>query len=117
MKTLFLRPDTWDLVLDNNGNLAVADQTYAQAQDIASACRVFRGDQYYDQTVGIPYLEEILGKGRYSLALYRKYLEDAALSVSGVVSATVDFEMQSGRVVSGNVSFKNDQGHTGSLGL
>ena len=39
--TLLLDPDTWDLTVDNNGNIAVAAPPYAVAQDVASAIRTF----------------------------------------------------------------------------
>lgn len=98
MKTLFLRPDSWDLMLDTDGNIAVANSTYQQAQDIASACRTIKQDMYFNQQDGIPYLTDILGKGKYPLALYRKYLQDAALSVPGVVSAQAELSMSDNRV-------------------
>ena len=98
MRTLFLRPDSWDLVLDTDGNIAVANSTYQQAQDIASACRTIKQDMYFNQQDGIPYLTDILGKGKYPLALYRKYLQDAALSVPGVVSAQAELSMSDNRV-------------------
>ena len=98
MKTLFLRPDNWDLMLDTDGNIAVASSTYQQAQDIASACRTIKQDMYFNQQDGIPYLTDILGKGKYPLALYRKYLQDAALSVPGVVSAQAELSMSDNRV-------------------
>ena len=42
MKTLLLRPDTWDLTLDSAGNIAVAENPYALAQDAASAIKLFQ---------------------------------------------------------------------------
>ena len=51
--TIFLDPRTWDLSLDVNGNIAVATSTYQRAQDIASACHVFRGDIYFNQLDGM----------------------------------------------------------------
>lgn len=35
------------LALDVEGNIASATSTYQRAQDICSACRVFRGDLYF----------------------------------------------------------------------
>lgn len=61
-KTLMLDPETWDLTLDGNGNIAIAEDGYAVAQDVASACLVFSGECYYDNTLGIPWKEEVLGK-------------------------------------------------------
>lgn len=117
MKTLFLLPDSWDLVLDADGNIAVASATYQQAQDIASACRVFVQDMYFNQSAGIPYLSDILGKGRYPLSLYRQYLTDAALSVDGVTSATVDLCMADGRLLRGQIQFTNENNQTGVISL
>ena len=86
MKTIFLNPRTWDLDLDTQGNIAIATDEYQQAQDIASSCRVFLGDDYYNKDDGIPYLEEIMGKSGYPMALYQRHLHDRSMLVSGVVS-------------------------------
>lgn len=114
--TLFLMPDTWDLTLDNNGNIAIATSTYQQAQDICSACRTMVKDMYYSQTEGIPYLEKILGMKTYSLALYRQQLYDACMSVDGVTSATVNLQLKD-RVLSGTIQFKNTQDETVTINL
>ncbi len=117
MNTLFLLPDTWDLTLDSSGNIAIASDVYQQAQDIASACRVFRNDMYFNQNDGIPYQESILGKSSYPLGLYQSELRQAALSVNGVVSAKIAFNKVENRVLSGMIEFKNDQGQAGVVGL
>lgn len=117
MKTLFLMPDSWDLILDASGNIAIASSTYQQAQDIASACRTIKQDMYFNQQEGIPYLTDILGKGKYPLALYRKYLQDAALSVPGVISAEVELLLTNERIVRGQIKFTNDKNKTGVIGL
>jgi hypothetical protein len=117
MKTLFLMPDSWDLALDANGNIAVAESTYQQAQDIASACRTMKQDMYFNQQEGIPYLTEILGNGRYPLALYRKYLQDAALSVPGVLTALPELYLANDRIVRGMIKFTNDKNQTGVIDL
>ncbi|MEY0950252.1 hypothetical protein AB7179_08625 [Providencia manganoxydans] len=117
MKTLFLHPDTWDLTLDVSGNLAIASDQYARAQSVANTCRVFMKDMYYAQQEGIPYLEEILGKNRFSLSLYRQYLQDAALSVEGVVSAKVELSTANDRVVRGRITFTDKDGREGAIEL
>ena len=117
MKTLFLMPDTWDLALDASGNIAFSTSTYQQVQDIASACRLFVKDQYFSQSTGIPYLTEILGSYKYPLSLYRRYLEDAALTVHGVVSATADLSLSGDRIVSGKIEFTNAKGKQGVVSL
>lgn len=116
MRTLFLMPDTWDLAIDSSGNIATATQTYQQAQDIASACRVFKYDMYFNQQAGIPYKEKILGYSNYSLALYRSQLEEAALSVNGVVSAIAVLSMKD-RTITGAITFTNSANQTGVINL
>lgn len=117
MKTLFLMPSNWDLALDASGNIAVAESTYQVAQDIASACRVITGDMYYDKTAGIPYLDEILGKGRYSLSLYTQQLQSAALTVPSVTSALIDMRTINERVLSGMITFTTTNNEKGVLAL
>lgn len=111
MTTLFLDPKTWDLALDNAGNIAYAKDPYAKAQDVASAIRLFKGELYYDTEKGIPYFDETLGK-KQSLALYQYRLEQAALAVSGVVSAKATIESRDGRVVAGAISFTDNTDNT-----
>lgn len=62
MKTLLLDQNIWDLVKDAHGNIALASEPYAIAQDVASAVRVFLGEVWYDTAQGVPYLQQILGK-------------------------------------------------------
>lgn len=61
-RTLQLDPASWDLMLDGSGNIAIADSGYSAAQDVASACLVFSGECYYDNTLGIQWKEEVLGR-------------------------------------------------------
>ncbi|OAM35987.1 hypothetical protein A7P98_05345 [Eikenella sp. NML080894] len=107
MNTLYLDPQSWDLALDVAGNIALAKDPYAKAQDVASAARLFVGELYYDIEKGIPYFEETLGK-KQSFALYRYRLVQAALSVPGVVAADVAAELRDGRVLSGSLKFTDD---------
>lgn len=108
MNTLYLDPQSWDLALDAAGNIALAKDPYAKAQDVASAARLFAGELYYDTEKGIPYFEETLGK-KQSFALYRHRLVQAALSVPGVVSADVSVELRNGRVLSGSLKFTDNE--------
>lgn len=117
MNTLFLMPNTWDLALDRAGNIAISRDLYAIAQDVASACRVFTQDLYFDQEAGIPYLEEILGHNRYSLALYRTQLEDQAKTVPEVETAQAILSTMSGRIVTGRIEFTTTDGRSGALEL
>lgn len=100
--TLLLDAVDWDLVLDADGNIAVADEPYALAQDAASAVRTFAGECYWDTTLGIPYLEQVFGR-RPSLATLKSLFVGAAMTVPGVASATCFITTSSSRVVSGQV--------------
>jgi hypothetical protein len=59
VNTLLLTTDTWDITLDVNNNLAIATGPYAIAQDVASACRTFLGEVWYNINLGMPYLQQI----------------------------------------------------------
>lgn len=117
MKTFFLLPATWDLTLDTQGNIAVATEEYQQAQDISSSCRVFLGDDYYNKNDGIPYLESIMGRSAYPIALYQRHLHDRSMLVDGVVSIDVSLQPIKDRVVSGNITFTNEKNLRGTIGL
>jgi len=116
MRTLFLLPETWDIELDSSGNIAVASDIYQQSQDVASACRTFSRDLYYDQDAGIPYFDQVLGQYGYPLSLFKMNLEEAAKSIPGVVSASAQLRL-SGRVASGSILFTNEDSQTGQINL
>lgn len=86
LDTLFLMPDEWDLTVDAFGNIALAGTPYAQAQDVACACRLWRGEARYDTTRGVPYESEILGQ-RPPPSLLSGWFETEALTVSGIENA------------------------------
>lgn len=109
--TLLLDRSAWDLVLDSSGNIAMAEPPYALAQDVASALRTFLGEVWYDTSDGIPYFEQVLGH-LPPQSLLVSYLQNAALSVSGVVSAqailqSIDYNS---RTVTGQVQFIDESG-------
>ncbi|VWB88061.1 hypothetical protein BLA13014_04076 [Burkholderia aenigmatica] len=84
--TLLLDQTVWDLCADTSGNIAMAAEPYAIAQDVASAERTFRGECWFDTTVGVPYWSDILGK-RPPLPLVKKDFVNEAKRVQNVVSA------------------------------
>lgn len=86
--TLLLDRAQWDLTLDAQGNIALATEPYSLSQDAASAIRTFLGECYFDTTVGVPWLTQILSR-RPSLALLKAQLAAAAKTVSNVASAQV----------------------------
>jgi hypothetical protein len=109
MNTLLLDTVTWDLVIDAHGNIAMASNPYALAQDAASAIKTFQGEVYYDTTQGVPY-QSILGK-RPNLAFTKKALIDAALTVPEVVSANCFLTgFSSTRTLSGQVQTTSANG-------
>lgn len=109
MDTLLLAQDTWDLVLDINGNLAVASAPYAIAQDVASAVRANVGDIWYDRNAGVPLTAEILGH-QPTLQLVRQHIETAALTVPGVTAARCILASLSGRVLTGQIQVTDNSG-------
>jgi len=86
MKTMLLNPQTWDLTLDVDGDIALASNPYSVAQDIASACALYLGELWYDTTQGIAYFQSYLGRPPAPSAL-KGSLVRAALTVSDVASA------------------------------
>lgn len=115
--TLFLNPETWDLELGSDGNIAVATDTYQQAQDICSAGRTFLGEAYYNKSLGIPYFEDVLGTHGFPLALYKMYLENAALSIGGVESASAILGHDLNRKATGYIAFTNSDNEQGQISL
>jgi hypothetical protein len=116
MDTLLLAVDTWDFVLDAAGNWARASVPYARAQDVASACRVFLGEVWYDDTLGIPFATKILGQAPPAVYFQEQFVS-AALSVDGVVAAQcviTEFDRAT-RTVKGQVQFTDADGNTGSI--
>jgi len=124
MKTILLDVSTWDYTVDASGNWAVADEPYALAQDVSSACRLIKGELWYDTSQGIPYLNlngntgQILGKTP-PLSVVQEYLVQSALTVPGVVSAVAVIESfdPATRHVAGQVQFVDSDGNTGAVSL
>lgn len=110
MKTVLLDVDAWDLVLDVNGNIAVADKPYALAQDAASAERTFLGECWYNSTIGVPYFQSFLGRAPNPALMKQKFVGQARL-VPEVVSATVFFTSFANRRVTGQVQVTDANGN------
>jgi hypothetical protein len=111
LNTLLLDNVAWDLVLDSNGNIALASPPYAVAQDVASACRLFLGELWYDTTQGVPYWQQFLGQNPTSSQV-ASALNSAALTVPGVVTANTVITSIAGREVSGQVQFETTDGQS-----
>ncbi len=108
--TLLLDQTNWDLVLDVDGNIAVAGPPYSLAQDAACAIKLFSGELYYDTSQGVPYFRTTLGKFP-SLGLLKSQMVDAAKTVPGVTGAQCFITGVSGdRLVSGQVQITEVNG-------
>ena len=111
MKSLLLDRTAWDLVLTASGDIAVASEPYAIAQDVATALRTFKNDCWYDQAKGLPYWQKILGKFP-PMSVVRSLLEKEALTVAGVVSAKVVNLSITDRALTGEVEITDTYGTT-----
>ncbi len=111
MKTLLLDQGQWDLVLDASGNIALASEPYAIAQDAASAVRTFKGEAWYDTTLGIPYFQQVLGQWP-PVSLVKSLVVAEALRVPGTVSAVCVITGLSNRMMTGQIQITDDSGAT-----
>jgi len=110
MNTLLLSTDTWDLTVDSSGNLAVATGLYAIAQDVASACRTFLGEVWYDTTLGVPLTDRILGKLPPASFLKAQF-QGQGEAVPGVASVTANFNTVAiDRVLTGSLLITSTAG-------
>ena len=116
MKTLLLDTATWDLVLDASGGIAVAADPYSVAQDVASACRVFQGEQWYNTAAGVPYFQRILGVAT-SLSFIKAKIAAAAATVPGCNNPTVYITGLKSRTLTGQVQFTDDNGNVVAAAL
>jgi hypothetical protein len=110
MDTLYLN-SAHDLCLDANGNIAVAANPYALAQDAACAINVFLGECFYDTKLGIDYFGKFLGKTP-NIELLRAKMTAEALKVPEVSTAKVYFAAMNNRVISGQVQVTSTSGIT-----
>lgn len=111
MDTLLLDRTTWDLCLDSNGNIALASDPYALAQDAASAIRLFSAELWYDTSQGIPYFQSILGRPP-PIAFMKSRFIAAALTVPGVASAKCFITKFENRALEGQVQITSVTGQT-----
>jgi hypothetical protein len=110
MKTMLLDTVAWDLVLDVNGNIAVAENPYSLAQDAASACRTFLAECWYNTTIGVDYFR-LLGAAP-NIPLLKAKLIGQCLLVPDVVKAQVFITGFVNRRVTGQVQVTSEDGVT-----
>ncbi len=109
MSTLLLDQTTWDLVADASGNIALATDPYAIAQNVASACQTFLGECWYNTLNGVPYWEQIFGQSP-PLSLVKSDLIAAALTVPGCTNPQVFLNNIQNRTLSGQIQFTGPSG-------
>lgn len=117
-KTLALDRTVWDLVIDTKGNIAVVTNPYSIAQDVATALRCFRGESWYDISLGIPYLTDVFSFA-VPLSLVAVRLEEEALRVPHVITARAVFTKNDTqtRVLEGAMLITDDLGNEMRIGL
>lgn len=125
MDTLMLDTTLWDLDVDLYGNLAtVGDATPANvqtgpgmrlAQDVATRCRAWNGEVYFDTTQGIRY-PTILGAAP-NLAVVQNAFNTEALKVPTCVTAIAQFGFAAGsiRSLTGQVTVADVNGNSGTI--
>jgi len=110
--TLYLDPDSWDLALEVNGNIALAGAPYSLAQDVASTCRLWEGEYIYDVTQGLPYEQSILGQLLPVNVLTEMYNKNAT-SVPDIATANTLLQYnKESRVLSGQINLTLTDGST-----
>ena len=109
MDTVYLVPGSWDLTVDIHGNIAMASNPYALAQDAASAIKLFAGEAWYDTTQGIPYWAQVLGLNP-PLQLLKTYIVGAALTVPEVTGAQAFITGFTNRNIVGQVQITDKTG-------
>lgn len=116
MNTILLNPQTWDLMVDASGNIAMASEPWSITQDVSSACRLFQGELWYDTAQGIPYLQQVLGQPLL-VSFLAGQLEAAALTVPGVATANAFITGLVGRRLTGQVLITTTNGDTAVANL
>ena len=114
--TLLLNPQSWDLMITADQNIAAAADPYALAQDAASAIRLFQGEDYYDTTRGVPYWQEILGRWP-TIRVMKANFVAAAETVPGVVTASCFIESIVDRRPKGQVQITDKTGSQSTVGF
>jgi hypothetical protein len=114
--TSLMLTNSWDLSVKGE-NIAVCDtDQYAMAQDVATACRLFYGENWYNVKIGVKYFEDILGK-MPPKSLISAYYQKAALSVPGVVAVKVFVDSILNRRMRGRILFTDAAGLSHNVSL
>lgn len=105
----------WDLTLDAFGNIGTALSSEAVAQESASACLVFYGECYYDNTLGIPWDTQVLGKAPSTVYIAQKMQNEAKkLPIVDQALCTVYFDRET-RSTRGTMRLTDTEGNTAQV--
>ena len=110
MKSLKLTSQ-WDLTVDENGNIAMIDDGLQIAQDVATACRVWRGESLFDTTRGIPYKEEIMGN-LPNMTVLQAYCSQEGTRINGAEIITIKDVSFENRVLKPDIQITTNTGDT-----
>jgi hypothetical protein len=112
--------DSWDLYLNEAGNIVTKLAAEATAQNVANECRLFIRDAYFEFDKGLPHMSLELGQKMPPQPLLRTFLKQAATRVSDVLTILnidlVNFD-QNRRVLTGDVSFVTMEGESVKVSL
>jgi len=106
--SLSLNQVTWDLELDEFYNIKTISDSFAVAQNVATALRTVRGEQFYQNNKGIPYFN-VLGEN-VPINFIGALMEQETLTVEHVASVRSDLSQLNDRKLSGNILFTDDLG-------
>jgi hypothetical protein len=74
-----LDPTTWDLTLDETGDLALVRDGYEVAQHLRQRLNFFEGEWAWDLRAGVPWYQEILGARRFSTSFDNRVYAESIL--------------------------------------
>nr|DAV52481.1 MAG TPA: Protein of unknown function (DUF2634) [Caudoviricetes sp.] len=95
----------WDIYVNENGDIATIDNTYAIAQNAANAVRLFTNDAYFDTQRGIPHYDIELGnKAIPNRSTLTNRIKNAILEIENVddVEVVLEFNNKT-RTYGGNI--------------
>ena len=109
MPHTLLLSESWDITVDESGDIATSTGPYSIAQNVANAVRLFTNDAYFDADKGIPHFEIELGH-LPPMSVLRTRILAAALGVSGVADAVVNFTSYTDRLLTGEILITTTEG-------
>lgn len=110
-KTLALDNNSWDLYLDDLGNIATKEDKAQISQDVASSCRVWEGEDIWNKDRGLPYKYLIMGKNATQSNL-TAYMSKEAKRIDGVQKITLALFENENRTQKLDIIITTEDGET-----